>query len=326
MSWQGYQIGGIVQQILTLTAEDVARQEGFGQRLGKLSGARFAQTLVCGFLAHPEASLQDLAQVAAIVAEPVTPQAVDERFTPKAAEYLQALLVATVREVVRSDEPATAAILRRFTSVCVQDSTVVSLPRVIEERFRGCKGSTEEAGCAAVKFQVRFDLLRGGIEGFHIEQGRDSDYSTPLQTEHIEPGSLHLRDLGYFALDVLVAIDAQKAYFLSRLHDQTVVFGEDGQRINVAEWLRGCRDDVVERKVRLGCEHKLPCRLVALRVPPAMAERRRRQLRRLAQKKGYTPSENKLALCDWNIYVTNVRENRAFDCGGGGVGTHALAD
>lgn len=267
MQSQGYHIGETVQHVLTVTAEQIARERGFSQRPGKLAGARLAQTLVCGFLAHPAASLQDLAQVAAVVAEPVTPQAVDERFTPKAADYLQALLVAMVQEVVQAAEPATAEILQRFTAVCVQDSTVVPLPEAFEERFRGCKGSTAEAGRAAVKFQVRFDLLRGGIEGFRVEQGRDSDYATPLQTEDIQPGSLHLRDLGYFDLDVLAAIDAQRAYFLSRLHDPTAVFGEDGQRIDVAEMLRRCRERVVELNVRLGCQHKLPCRLVAVRLP-----------------------------------------------------------
>lgn len=306
MHSQGYQISRRVQQVLTVTAEEVARREGFGQRPGKLAGARWAQTLVCGFLAHPEASLQDLAQVAATVAEPVTPQAVDERFTPQGADYLQSLLVATVEKVVRAAEPATAEILHRFTSVCVQDSTVISLPAVFEKQFRGCRGSTAEAGRSAVKFQVRFDLLRGGIEGLHIEEGRSSDYTTPLQTENIEPGSLHLRDLGYFALDVLATIDAKKACFLSRLHDQAAVLDADDKPIDVVKWLSGQRGRVVERDVRLGREHRLSCRLVVVRVPPAMAKRRRRQLRRHGKRKGYTPSKRKLALCDWNLYITNV--------------------
>lgn len=244
--------------------------------------------------------------MAATVAEPVTPQAVDERFTPQSADYLQALLLATVEKVVRSAEPATSKILQCFTSVCVQDSTVISLPAVFKERFRGCRGSTAEAGQSAVKFQVRFDLLRGGIEGLQIEEGRSSDYTTPLQTENIEPGSLHLRDLGYFALDVLAAIDTKKAYFLSRLHDQAAVLDADDQPIDTVEWLHDQRDRVVEQNVRLGCEHRLPCRFVAVRVPSAVAKRRRQQLRRHGQKKGYTPSKKKLALCDWNLYVTNV--------------------
>ena len=306
MRLEGYQIAGTVQQVLTVTAEEVARREGFGQRHGKLAGARFAQTLVCGFLAHPEASLQDLAQVAAMVAEPVTPQAVDERFTPEAADYLEALLAAVVAKAVQSSEATAVEVLRRFPSVSVQDSTVIALPAIFEDRFRGCGGATREAGRAAVKFQVRFDLVHGGIEGFRIEEGRDSDYRTAMQTEDLRPGSLHLRDLGYFDLDVLVTMDTQKAYFLSRLHDQTAVIGEDGQRIDVASWLRGCGDRVVQRNVRLGCQHQLPVRFVALRVPRAVAERRRRQLRRHGQKKGYTPSAAKFALCDWNLYVTNV--------------------
>ena len=62
----------------------------------------------------------------------------------------------------------------------------------------------------------------------------------------------------------------------------------------------------IERPVAIGANHHLLCRLIAIRVPHAIAQRRRRELMKRAQKKGYTPSARKLALCDWNVYVTNT--------------------
>ena len=52
--------------------------------------------------------------------------------------------------------------------------------------------------------------------------------------------------------------------------------------------------------------HRLPCRLVAVLVPPEIARRRRQTVLEKARKKQYTPSPEKLALCAWNIYVTNA--------------------
>jgi hypothetical protein len=294
-----------MQAVLTEVARDLARQHGLRETNAKLGGAGLAQTLVFGFLAHPEGSLQDLAQMAAVVAKPVSPQAIDERFTQHTALYFQALLEAVVKKVVRANRPATQKILQRFTEVSLQDSTTISLPEVLEEHFRGCRGSTADAGRAAVKFQVRFDLLHGGLEGLRIEEGRQSDYSTPLQTADIHPGSLHIRDLGYFDLEVLETI-AQEAWFLSRLHDQTMVLDLEGNPLDLTQRLRRCRAASLELPVRLGAQHQLRCRLVAVRVPRDMAERRRRDLKRRAQKKGYRPTAQKQALCHWNIYVTNA--------------------
>lgn len=50
------------------------------------------------------------------------------------------------------------------------------------------------------------------------------------------------------------------------------------------------------------------CRLIGLRVPKAIAQRRRRQLKKTAQKKGRTPSQRHLQLCDWTLLVTNAPE------------------
>jgi Transposase DDE domain len=302
---QRYTAGACMQEVLTTVAADLAQAHGF-RAAAKLGGAGFARTLVFGFLAHPEASLQDLAQMAGVVAEPVTPQAVDERFTPRGARFLQALLEAAAQRVVEAREPAAQQLLRRFTAVELQDSTTIALPKEFENTFRGCHGSSPTAGRAAVKFQVRLDLLRGGLSACRVEQGRDSDYTTPLQTMNLRPGSLHLRDLGYFDLTVLETIAREQAFFLCRLHDKTGIFDRRGTRLDLRAMLRAAGEVGLDRRVCLGVTHELECRLVAVRVPSQIAKRRRCALHRRAQKKGYTPSREKLALCDWSVYVTNA--------------------
>jgi hypothetical protein len=52
------QIATAMQEVLTKVAETVARSTTFVQRQSKLSGAPVCQTLVFGWLANPEATLE----------------------------------------------------------------------------------------------------------------------------------------------------------------------------------------------------------------------------------------------------------------------------
>jgi hypothetical protein len=294
-----------MQRLLTVRAEEVARETGCTQRASELGGAGLVQTLVFGYLNNPLASCEDLAQTAATLGHPVSPQAIDQRCTAATAECLRRLVEEAVGEVIAAKE-ILSPLLSRFAAVCLQDSSTVGLPDALEDRWRGCDTWTGAGGRSALKIQVRFDLARGAIQGLLLENGRDNDHCTPLQTEAIRERSLHLRDLGYFDLDVLGRISEQKAYFVSRLQDSTAVFHRHGERIELAKYLRKQTRNVVDRRVTLGVKHRLPCRLIAVRVPAKVARRRRQQLMEKARRKQYTPSRDKVDMCAWNIYVTNA--------------------
>ena len=62
--------------------------------------------------------------------------------------------------------------------------------------------------------------------------------------------------------------------------------------------------------VALGEAHRLPARLLAVRVPQAVAEERRRRVRAVARKKGRMVSARRLALAAWTLLVTNVSSDR----------------
>jgi hypothetical protein len=263
-------IGKAMQEVMTVQAERIARETKCSRRTSILGGAGLVQTLVFGYLRSRLATCEELAQTAAILGYPVSPQAIDERCTPETAECLRRLVEEAVRKAITADK-CVSPLLDRFQSVCLQDSSVVGLPDALREQWRGCETWTDHGGKAALKIQTRFDLGCGAVR-VRLEQGRDSDHRTPLQTEEIEAGSLHLRDLGYFDLDVFQEMARKKAYFISRVQDNTALFTSNG----------------------------------AVRVPPEIARRRRQTVLEKARKKQYTPSAEKLALCGWNIYVTNA--------------------
>ena len=53
------QLSHILQQLLVEDANRIGRESGFIQRQRKLSGASFAQSLIFGWQANPEASLEE---------------------------------------------------------------------------------------------------------------------------------------------------------------------------------------------------------------------------------------------------------------------------
>ena len=212
-----------------------------------------------------------------------------------------------VRQTIGA-QTALVGLLQRFPAVLILDSSTVTLPDALRERYRGCGGS-HGSGQAALKLQVRWDLRSGALDAVAIESGRDCDYKTSLQADRLAPGSLRIADLGYFDTEVLEQLDDQQAFWISRLQFGTSVFRRDGQRLALLDWLAGQRGPFVDRRVLIGTERKVPCRVVAWRVPQEVADRRRQKLIvETRRKDGRVPSRERLAWCDWTILVTNVGE------------------
>lgn len=298
-------VSAAVQALLGEMAEDVAKDHPVILRRRKFTAATLAQTFTFGFLADPRADDEKLAQVAAARGIEVTPQAVEQRHTPRLAAFLEALFRQATRHVVRSQK-SLAPLLTRFTAVLLLDSTTVTLPDELRERFAGCGGS-HGGGQAAMKLQVQWDLCSGALEAIAIEPGRNCDYKTPLQSAALAPGSLRMTDLGYFDTAVFDRFNREGVFWISRLQYGTTVSTPDGQRLSLLDWLGEQPGPFVDRPILMGVEHKVACRIVAWRVPQEVADRRRQKLIAEARRKdGRVPSKDRLAWCDWTILVSNV--------------------
>jgi hypothetical protein len=258
-----------------------------------------------GFLAKPDASDEYLAQMAAQVGVAVTPQAVEQRYTPPLEEFLKSLFAKALQQVVGSDQ-ALAPVLQRFASVTLLDSSTIVLPDDRREPYPGCGGSYG-GGQAALKLQVEWDLKSGALAHVQIEAGKSPDGATTRQLARRGPGSLRIADLGYFDLDVFEAMVHEGEYFLSRLQYTTALLAPDGTPVDWAEWLPRQPGMFLDQPMLLGKGKRLPCRVIAWRLPPEQAARRRQKLRQEYRNTyGKEPSAQRLVLCDWTILVTNV--------------------
>lgn len=302
------QVSQAMQQLLTTAALDADAKLHYTKRpdRAKFTAATLAQTLVFGFLAHPDARIEQLAQTAARVGVDVSPQAIDQRFTLSTAAVLQEIIAHSLQHLVQAQGVA-IPLLQRFTGVFVHDSTTIVLPDCLAEHWRGCGGSSALHTSAALKCGVQFDLLSGALYGLDLADGRASDQSLSVQHAQLPKGSLRLADLGFYDLSALATLSAHEVYWLSKLLPNTAIEDETGgcwslltfvQALNVAdEW---------EGPVWVGKDQHLSARLLIDRVPQEVADERRRRIRQTAREKGVMPSAATLALAEWTIVLTNI--------------------
>lgn len=192
-----------LQTLFTTDAHDLATDSHFVRRRRKLTGPVFAQVTVFGWLHNPNASLADLAELAAHLGTSVAPSALDQRFSPAAAVFLQALLAQALRAAAQhtsaDDGPAADTLLSRFTGVYIDDSTTIGLPGALAPFFPGTGGSAGPT--AALKVPLRMELRRGALELSDLQPGRACDLASPLAHGPLPAGSLRLADLGYYSLE-----------------------------------------------------------------------------------------------------------------------------
>jgi hypothetical protein len=300
-------IADTLQAAITETATAHARSSGFCQRTSKLDAATFCRGVILGWLEQPEASLAQLAQMLATCGVPISPQGLDQRFGPAAARLLQHVLEAVAQRGMPATTAVPLPVLQRFTAVEIDDSSLVSLPAALASLWQGSGGT--RGGEAAIKLQVRLDLLWGSLAGPFLQDGKGPDKDAPMHAFPLTAGSLRIADLGYFNLRYLRRRSQAAAFWLSRYHPQTSVYLADGTYCrpgDLAARLAATGDQAVDWSIDLGKQERLPCRLLAIRVPDEVAAARRERLRKDAQRNGVQVSAASLALAAWSIAVTNT--------------------
>lgn len=287
----------------TQTAETMARQTRFVIRRSKLTGAVFVETLVCGWSAQPTASLNALAEIAADLGVDITAQGLDERINAAAVQLFETLAQESLRWF-RQRVPLALAILRQFTAVEILDSSCITLPATLQAAYPGSGG---DGPAACLKVQLLLNLLTGELEQIVFQSGCDPDQAHDADLATLQAGVLRLSDLGYFKLERFQTISDRQAYFVTRLDWQVGLTDPvTGQPVDLLTWLQGTSATVSERTLWVGSQARLPCRIIAVRLPQEVVDRRRQRAQENARRKGRTLSARYLALLAWNIFMTNV--------------------
>lgn len=320
------QVSDLIQTILSSRAKALERETGFVSRsTAQLDGPIFSQTLVLTWMQQPDASYSQLRHTAASLGVQVSNQAIEQRISSASVQLLRALLDEVVGQVISSDARV-PEVLARFNGVYLQDGTVISLPASLAGSWPGSGQAGQEA---ALRVQGRLELGAGSLSGLWLQAGREAERSGPAISTPLPVGSLFHGDMGYFTLGEMRQRGKQGQYWVSQAKATLTLIDQRGHCWDLLSFLRAQPSDVVDVDVFVGKRERLPVRLIAVRVSPEEAQRRRERAnerithppkgcqapvpgkckpkeQRQGKRKGKKVSAARLRLADWTILLTNV--------------------
>jgi hypothetical protein len=298
-------LAAVVMCLLGSEADELARVTGLVQRRRKLPGSAFSQILVFGWLAHPHAGLEDLADFAYAQGIDVSFQAIDDRINDQAVDFFQRLLCSALEYCCQSTNDV-LPVLQRFQGVYVFDTTDVTLPRCMIEEFPSCN-----PGQAACGILTCLEVSHAGVVDLQVGPALNNDLSYELAHASLPQGSLRLADLGFFNLDLLESYDREGVFYITRYKPHLTLShcDGDGGNLKLTEYLRQQTGDAIDTWVLVG-QKKVKARLVAVRVSEAAARRRRENYTKKKRDKGKATSLDMLEMCGWDVSLTNVPEEK----------------
>jgi hypothetical protein len=288
-----------------LDAEPLARQTGFQRRQPRKIWPLALLRALCLLLFQPRATLEGLAILLGLTQQQtLSKQAIAKRLTRACLLFIQEVLLVAIRSAATLSPILNTSVFSAFGRVLIQDSTCIGLPAHLARIYPGCRNQhRRDTSYAVLRLQTVYNLLTDQCLRFSCTPYTQNDQkASPDILELARPGDLVLRDLGYFVLGVFAQMQQQRVYFLSRLRHDVQVWTPKGV---LREWAGlSLATAPLDETVWLGEDRRLQVRLIARPVPDSVAATRRRKLYRDCRNR--KPSQERLALLHWDVFITNV--------------------
>jgi len=330
------QVSEAMKKILTERASDLERPTGFVQRsTAQLRGAIFAQAVVFGLLANPQASYSQLRHVIGSLGVHVSRQAVEQRFDSHAVALVRQLFEEATGQVIQS-EGRIPDLLARFAGVFLQDGTRISLPDSLAEQWPGSGGGNPPTPQGCLRVQVRLNYASGQWQGVWVQQGCEGEATGEAVDTPLPEGALWIVDSGYLHLARMRQMEKTGRFFLLPPRADLVFLDPSGVRCSLKELLSKQTGEWVDLDVKVGASEQLPVRLVAHRLSPEhVQERSKRRCQQHSSppkgaqrpnatshtartragkrdhhghraRRGHRTSPKQMELLDWTILMTNA--------------------
>ena len=289
---------------LSAKVNSFAKESGLVQRIGKQFSPQAFLLSLLEAVSTGRASLNQL--VASIGNDEeclkISPQALQQRITRTECGvegFLGRCLSHICQWKFLNTRPAGTS---PFGRIIIEDSTFIRFPKGNADEFPGhgnASGAT--AGC---KVDLAFDLLGGELIRNELHLGIEQDKTIGADLlDELKPKDLALRDMGYFGVDNFQFIEELNAFWLSRLPLSADVVTARG--VALEKVLESHRGNTIDIAVKLTAKEH-PARLVAIRASQQETEKRRREHRADARKKGRSATKKALIRDGWHLMVSNV--------------------
>jgi hypothetical protein len=235
-----------------------------GMRLGaierqrKIDLPKLVEATILALGPIPGAQMTAFENYLALAGQEVAPSSFYDRFSPGFAALMKEVAGNAVKAVGEmtpegSDDSGFGVLLEQFKDVRITDSTAHFLKRFAKAWAR----STSKVRPSAVKLHVTISLQNGLPTHSAITEQRVHD-NKAFPEDAMEPGTLHLFDLGYIDVARFIEMGLKEVTFLTRLkdsHNPKIVRVHVGKGSRVA--CRGSRIDDALRDGNLLTENGL---------------------------------------------------------------------
>lgn len=288
----------------------MAKANGFCVRNSKLTPSLFLKTVLFDHLLTDPPSLQHHSlNLLKDYDCRISKQGIDKRFNSSAVEFLNNIFTEYLNKHIQPDS-IRSEWKQKFTSIRIMDSTEFKLSENLSGSYPGYNGSGTKA-CAQIQFE--YDLFNGRIENISLEDALTSDTTYSLNhMETLTPGSLVIRDLGYFNVNAYKKLEDRKAYYISRLKPQINLYEFKGNKYKplshatIIKRLRKSQRPYMDIEVYIGRETLHPVRLIANLLDADGIKKRKQKVKK--RRKNFNKYDRYLN--HLNLFVTNIEKER----------------
>lgn len=292
------------------------------QRIRKFTQSNFFELIFFnkGF-DFAEMSLQDIViEFHKHTGQTLSKQGLNKRFNPQAVLFLKEILRRVIQEKISQYKLIDNYC---FKGVLIKDATSFQLPECMQMSYKGSGGSGSEA---CIKIQFEYDAFTGEITSLELHPYIATDQKTSKEdVDKLKKGYLYLRDLGYMTIDFINGIKKKEAFYLGRLNTKYRVYVENNKNKGKNSY-NEVNEKSTFRKLCFKSIHKLmkikklnrlellvcitkeyeKTRLIIEMLPDEVVEKRLRDKRREAKKKGRKISKESIVRASLNLYITNA--------------------
>ena len=280
-------VSELAQRFLVERPKELERTSGFVQRsTAQVDGPTFVQMCVLGWMNNASASYSQLNHVVASLGPHVRNQALFERFGPASSKLVRQVLEEAMGQLLQGQAVETPLFEPFPGGVFLQDGTVVSLPTELSTSWRG-SGGGPGASESGVRIQARWEMRCGGLHGLWLQDARSSDRQGPAFEEPYPENSLRIVDTAYLAYADMRAASLSRRFWITGVKADMLFTDTHGRLWNLTEWVRSLpqSEQWVEVWVRAGKRDQVPVRLIALRLPKEVIQRRKQRAKREVERR-----------------------------------------
>jgi hypothetical protein len=279
----------------------LAYETGFIKRKRKVEAKQFLENMLLLKLESPASSLEDLVyEFSKNNGRIISKQALHKKFNESALAFVKMVLNQLMEHTFRTSNTGLSAI-PFVKQVQVIDSSEIRLHPTLKSLFPQVRNQG-----AAVKLQSLIGAVNHHIVSLEICPSKEPDQGYKKHIGHIQADDLLIGDLGYFCVDTFREVESQGGFFLSRYFKKTSLYDRKTQEpIDLRKHLSLSKGEKITLEVGLGIT-RLPCRLVALKLPEDAYQKRLKNLAEKRRKDPRTKKNDDDILNRWTILVTNL--------------------